>query len=195
MEVKYQAKCSPLFYQTAIATLQHKTMKKSLFHINEDLLMLQDLLEHVDDEDSQTEEILAFLEDTQKELSEKLDNYAELICELTARAEARKQRAKELTDLAKADESLARRLKTTLQLFFEQHSIKRQDTDRHRITLAKNGGKAPVIFDDTSPEDLPKHYQAIVVKPDTDAIRADLEAGKQLPFARLGERGQSIRIK
>lgn len=157
--------------------------------------MLQDLLEHIDNENSQAEEILAFLKDTQKELSKKLDNYAELICELTARASVRKQRAKELTDLAKADESLAKRLKTTLQLFFEQHNIKSQDTDRHRITLAKNGGKAPVIFDDTLPENLPKQYQVVAIKPDTDAIRADLEAGKQLPFARLGERGQSIRIK
>lgn len=170
-------------------------MKKSLFHINEDLLLLQDLLEHIDTEDGQTKEILEFLEDTQKELSEKLDNYAELICELTARAEARKQRAKELTDLAKADESLAKRLKTTLQFFFEQHNFKRQDTSRHRITLAKNGGKAPVIFDDTLPENMPEQYQITVIKPNTDAIRADLEAGKELPFASLGERGQSIRIK
>lgn len=170
-------------------------MKKTLFQISEDLEMLHDLMESIDTDEGQTVEILAYLEDTQKELSTKLDNYAEFICELTARAEARKQRAKEMTELAKADEAMVKRLKSTLQYFFEREGLKRQDTDRHRITLAKNGGKAPVLFDDTFPEDMPEKYQITVIKPNTDAIRADLEAGEELPFARLGERGQSIRVK
>lgn len=171
-------------------------MKKSLFHISEDLVMLQEMLEHVDTDSEQVNEILAFLENGQKELLHKLDNYAELICELTARSEARKQRAKEMTELAKADEALVKRLKTTLQYFFEAKGISRQDTDRHRITLAKNGGKLPVVFNDAvMPENMPEKYQITVISPNTDAIRADLEAGENLPFAKLGDRGQSLRIK
>jgi hypothetical protein len=34
-----------------------------------------------------------------------------------------------------------------------------------------------------------------VIEPDTEAIRAALDAGETLPFARLGERATSIRIK
>lgn len=172
-----------------------KTMKKTLFHISEDLLLLQDLLEGIEEGEQQTEEILNYLENTQQELSQKLDNYAELIQELEARAAARKQRAKEMTELAKADEALAKRLKSSLKLFFELHGIKRQDTDRHRITLAKNGGKAPLVMNDILPEDLPEEYQKITIAADTEAIRGALEKGADLGFAHLGDRQMSIRIK
>ena len=168
---------------------------KTLFHINEDLLMLQDLLEGIEDDDAQVEEILKYLEGTQQELNQKLDNYAELIQELHARAEVRKQRAKEMQALAKADETLASRLKNTLKLFFEMHGLKRQDTERHRITLAKNGGKAPLLMNEILPEDLPEQYRKIAVTADTEAIRNALEKGEDLGFARLGDRSTSIRIK
>lgn len=157
--------------------------------------MLQDLLEHAEGDEAQTEEILNYLEDTQQELSQKLDNYAELIQELQARAGARKQRAKEMAELAKADENLANRLKATLKLFFELHNIKRQDTDRHRITLAKNGGKAPLVLNEILPEDLPEEYQKVTITADTEAIRDALEKGIDLGFAHFGDRQMSIRIK
>ena len=52
----------------------------------------------------------------------------------------------------------------------------------------------PVVVD-VSVDGLPEEYIRLTKAPALDAIRADLEAGKELPFARFGERGNSIRIK
>ena len=40
-----------------------------------------------------------------------------------------------------------------------------------------------------------EEYTKTIVENDTDKIRADLEAGKELPFAHLEPRGESLRIK
>ncbi|NJL99732.1 MAG: hypothetical protein HC924_13475 [Synechococcaceae cyanobacterium SM2_3_2] len=52
-----------------------------------------------------------------------------------------------------------------------------------------------VITAETS--DLPEDYTQteLLVKPDKEAICEVLEQGQELPFAHLGKRGSSIRIK
>lgn len=42
---------------------------------------------------------------------------------------------------------------------------------------------------------LPEQFQRVSIEADTKAIREALEAGQQLPFAHLGDRGSSLRIK
>ena len=62
--------------------------------------------------------------------------------------------------------------------------------------IQKNGGKAPLNIDEDMPAiSLPEEYQLWDVKPNKEVIRQDLEAGKELPYARLGERGESLRLK
>lgn len=56
--------------------------------------------------------------------------------------------------------------------------------------------KAPLILDDSIPvAQLPEQFQKVSIDADTAAIRAALEAGESLEWARLGERGSSMRIK
>ncbi|AMA10730.1 siphovirus Gp157 family protein [Picosynechococcus sp. PCC 73109] len=167
----------------------------TLFEITTDIRLLEELLENANDQD-QEQTILDFLADSQTNLQEKVDNYVELIQELQARATARKERAKQLQELARSDENKARRLKTLLQTHLQSLEIKRLDTPRHRITLANNGGKAPLILrEDLNVEALPQRFQKIEL--DTTAIREAIEAGDEeaLEIAHLGQRGQSIRIK
>jgi hypothetical protein len=115
---------------------------------------------------------------------------------MLARAEARKAEAKRLLDLASIEESRAKLLKDRLKWFFETHSIRTLETARYRLSLARNGGKAPLILKDgVSPTELPEHFQKLSIDPDTTAIREALERGEQLDFAVLDERGTSIRIK
>ena len=82
-----------------------------------------------------------------------------------------------------------------LQEFFACHDLKTVETARYKLTLANNGGKAPLIVDDEFVLDLPDEYLEWSAEPDRAKIRAALEAGEVLTFARLGERGQSMRIK
>ena len=47
------------------------------------------------------------------------------------------------------------------------------------------------------PEDMPEEYriQNVTYKADDAAIRAALDAGQELPFAKLGERGTHLRVR
>ena len=162
----------------------------TLIDISTELLALNDALDALDgDSEQQTEELYAWftelLEDATEARNRKLDNYAALITELEARAEIRKQEAKRLADRARVDSNRAASLKMMLQEFFACHDLKSVETARYKLTLASNGFVL----------DLPDEYLEWSAEPDRAKIRAALEAGEVLTFARLGERGQSMRIK
>jgi hypothetical protein len=171
----------------------------TLIDISKELLALNDALDALDGEDEQAAELQAWFDELLAETTEarnaKLDNYAALIGELEARAAARRAEAARLADRARADENRAKWLKQALQDHFAQHGLKTVETARYRLTLAQNGGKAPLIVEEDKilPTQLPVRFQSVDFN--HGAIRAALEAGEQLGFARLGERGQSIRIK
>ncbi len=169
---------------------------RTLFSISDDLQQLNDLLDEVGDDAQQQELINNWLESVGNERDRKLDGYAALISEMTARAEVRKAEGRRLMELAATDENRARLLKERLKSFFQLHDLKTINTDRYRLSLAKNGGKAPLILDDSIPvTQLPERFQKVSIDPDTTAIREALEAGESLEWARIGERGESMRIK
>jgi hypothetical protein len=78
----------------------------------------------------------------------------------------------------------------------QTHNLKTVETPRYKLQLAKNGGKAPLILDESVPvAKLPERFQKVSIDPNTVAIREALESGEHLNFAQLGERGMSMRIK
>ena len=170
---------------------------RTLFSISADISQLTTLLDEIEDNDSESEQLItSWLEHLGSERDRKLDNYAALISELQARAAVRKAEAKRLSELAARDEKKAEMLKERLKFFFEINKLKTLDTPRYKLTLAKNGGKAPLIVDESiSPTELPEKFQKISIDLDKAAIRSALEAGESLDFAHLGERGSSLRIK
>jgi hypothetical protein len=115
---------------------------------------------------------------------------------MLARAEVRKAEAKRLIELASTEENRAKLLKDRLKWFFETHKVKTIETARYQLSLARNGGKAPLILKNgVLPTELPEHFQRVSIDPDTAVIREFLEGGEKLNFAVLGDRGTSIRIK
>jgi len=81
-------------------------------------------------------------------------------------------------ELASTEENRAKFLKDRLKWFFETHSIRTVETARYRLSLARNGGKAPLILKDgVLPTELPNHFQRVSIDPDTTAIREALERG------------------
>ncbi len=99
-------------------------------------------------------------------------------------------------DLAATDDNRARLLKDRLKSFFQVHNLKTVETARYKLSIAKNGGRAPLILDESIPvTELPEQFQRVSVDPNTTAIREALERGEKLDFAQLGERGTSLRIK
>jgi hypothetical protein len=182
--------------QTATYQVAQPTKNRTLFAISEDLEKLGELLDECGDDAQQRELIDSWFEQLGSERDCKLDNYCALIGEMLARVQARQAEAKRLLDLASSEENRAKLLRDRLKWFLETHNVKTLETARYRLTLAKNGGKAPLILKDgVSPTELPEHFQKLSIDPDTTAIREALERGEQLDFAVLGERGTSIRIK
>jgi hypothetical protein len=62
--------------------------------------------------------------------------------------------------------------------------------------IQKNGGKQPLIVaEDATTDNLPDQLVIVTEKPNLEAIRELLEAGKVVDGFTLGERGESLRIK
>lgn len=184
---------TPTIYNVDSPT-QHP--RRSLFNISEDLERLNELLDEVGDDTQQQELIQQWFEQLGEERDKKLDGYAALITEMTARAAVRKAEGQRLNELAASDESRARLLKDRLKVFFETHNLKTVETSRYKLQIQRNGGKAPLILDESVPANrLPEQFQRVSINPDTVEIREALERGEHLNFAALGERGTSLRIK
>lgn len=170
--------------------------KRSLFNISDDLQHLNDLLDDVGDDSEQQELIAQWFETLGEERDIKLDSYTALISEMIARADVRKAEAKRMQELAATDENRARLLRDRLKCFFQQHGLKTLETPRYKLSLTRHGGKLPMVIDESVPvAQLPKQFQRVSIDPDTAAIREALERGEHLDFARLGDRGSSMRIK
>lgn len=171
----------------------------TLYRIADDLQALDALLAEVGG-DVTDEEANAAIDAWLNELGEardrKLDGYAALIRTIEAREKVKRDEASRLTREANFESNAIDRLKRRLADVYRHMGWKSVKTDRFTITLAGHGGKQPLVFrDGFTIDDCPPEYQRVKVEPDTEKIRAALESGASLPFASLGERGSSIRIK
>ena len=143
------------------------------------------------------EELIAnTLEGVEGEIEIKLDSYGVIIIELQADIEKIDQEIKRLTTKKKTISNSIDYLKKMVMQTMGTLNTRKVKGDKFTWTIAKNGGKAPLIIDEDMPAiSLPEEYQLWDVKPNKEVIRQDLEAGKELPYARLGERGESLRLK
>ena len=174
---------------------------RTLFKITEDLDALADMLTEVGGEISDDEQgaaLEAWWQELGEERDKKIDNYCALIEELNQRATVRANESERLADLGAADQKAADRLKLRLREFLAAQGIEKLKTDRFNLTVAKNGGKAPMTIPDewrNEPAVAPEQYHRRVIRLDVDAIRTDLESGQDVPGCRIEERGTHLRIR
>lgn len=169
---------------------------RTLFDISDELQELYARLEDLGGDVTAPEverEIDAWFDALTDERDEKLDNYAALVREMEARAEARREEARRLAERSRQDADRAKYLKQRLVDFFHQHGLKTVETRRYKLTVARSGGKPPVVLK-VDPEALPQEFQRLRVDADLESIREALERGESLDFADLGERGFHLRI-
>ncbi|HYG70215.1 MAG TPA: siphovirus Gp157 family protein [Anaeromyxobacteraceae bacterium] len=175
--------------------------------------------------DEQIETILdGWLRDTQGDLSEKVDRYASLIQELRARAAVRANEAQRIADRARVDENAAKKLTERLLVFMQAFGKKTIEGLRYRTSIVGNGGKQPLeIVEGTAATDVPLRFRKVTItisapnatlldivesyvapaceayaveqEIDKARVRAALEAGEVLPFAKLNDRGVRLSIK
>jgi len=167
---------------------------KTLLGITEDMEALDALLMDANGDlsDPTVEAAIAKWEsELEGDLKAKLDNYALLISELDRRSEARKTESKRLADRAKVDANSADALRDRLLHVFKTKGLKPVETERFKIGVAKNGGKAPLVIDG----DVPAAFMKMILEPDKELIRRSLEDGKEFAWAHIGERGDRISIR
>ena len=169
--------------------------KRTLFSIGDDLEHLNNLLDECGDDAEQINLINDWFLTLGEERDRKLDNYVSLISEMQGRAAIRKSESQRLLELSAFDELRAKQLKDRLKVFFEQHDIRKIDTQRYRLSLCNNSSRPLVVDPNIATTDLPEKYQKVSIEANTTTIREDLKAGVELPFARLGDAGKHIRIK
>ena len=165
----------------------------TLYDLN---VQMQTILEMAEDDELDPQLIADTLEGLEGEVEDKLDSYGIVMNELYMDIEKITVEIKRLTDAKKRISNNIDRMKAAVKASMDLMGKKKVQGNHFTWQIQKNGGKAPLIIDEDMPAiSLPEEYQLWDVKLNKEAIRQDLEAGKELPYARLGERGESLRLK
>lgn len=173
--------------------------RATLYDLVGELATLEAAIDQLEEQGAAAEavvdELYTHLIQTDGRLSEKLEGYAALIKNADAYAAMLKNEEANLAAKRKVAENRAQRLRTAVQQAMTTLGLTRQEAGRFEFRLQSNGGKLPVVFDpEVRPEARPSEYWRVEIKDDVDAIRAALEAGEELPGARLGDRGVHLRL-
>lgn len=144
-------------------------------------------------EDADDEVIQDTLEGVAGEIEVKSEGYVAIINRLDMEIDACKKQRDMWVHNLKVRENAMNRLKTRLSEAMVQLGKDEIKAGANTIKLTNNGGQLPIMYT----ADVPKEYikTTIVEEKDTEKIRQALNEGKDLGFAKFGERGKHIRIK
>jgi len=129
------------------------------------------------------------------DLAAKVDGYGYLVAKLEGEAATFDGEAKRLAAHATTRKNSAKRLKENLLFVLQSRGDKTVAGKAFSASVTPNGGKVPVIIDVDSMESLPEWARTAQWVPNMERLREDLESGRKLTFAHLGERGQHLRLK
>lgn len=163
-----------------------------LYELSEDYLQV---LEMMDDDTWDEQTVLDTLEGVEGEFEYKAESMAKIIRSFRAKAEAAKAEAERILARAKSFERSEGFFKDAL--FQNMKAVNKQKikTALFTISIAKNGGKAPLVITGTL-DDIPGKYLIPQdPKPNNDAIRAMLEEKGVCDWAHLEPRGEHLGIQ
>lgn len=151
-----------------------------------------ELLEMLEEDDGTDEQIIRdTLEGIDGELEIKADNYAKIIRELSEEAKKFETEKRRLEERQTTLENRVKILKDSLFCAMKETGKTKFKTDLFSFGIQRNGGAQPIeIVPDTY---IPPQYCRM--EPDNAKIREALNAGERLPFAKLVERGEHLRIR
>lgn len=147
------------------------------------------------DEEIDEQAILDTLEGIEMQFEDKADNYAKIIKNINSDIVAIKEESDRLQARRTALENKSRWLKDTLEANMKQLGKTKFKTALFSFNIQKNGGVQPLIIDEPIVQQIPNAY--LIEQdpiPNKDKIRQLLET-KQVPWAHLEPRGESLRIR
>ena len=159
-------------------------------------VQMQEILDMAESGEFDEDLIANTLEGVEGEIEVKLDSYGVIVNELMTDVAKIDQEIKRLTAKKKTISGSIDYLKNMVTQTMNTMNTKKVKGEKFTWSIAKNGGKAPVIIKEgTNILSVPEAFQDWDVKFDKTAIREALESGKTLDFAYLGERGESLRLR
>lgn len=159
-------------------------------------IQFQTILEMAEDGEIDMDVVNGSLECVESDIEQKLDSYGVVINELSNDIENIEKEIKRLTERKRTIDNNITRMKGAIKAAMDAIGKKKIQGDKFTWTIAKNGGKRPVVFKEGyNILSIPEQFQDWTVKPDRELIREALENGEELDFATLGERGESLRLK
>jgi len=141
-----------------------------------------EILSMLEDPDADEEIIRDTLESLQGDIEDKAEGYGMIIAQLNAEAEMLMVESVRLSKRAKTALNNADRLKKRLQAALTEMQLKKLKTNHFNFTVRKNAASVVLIADIEIPDE---YLVAQDPKVDKAKIKADLQAGKDLPFAKL----------
>lgn len=178
----------------------------SLFTIGDDFIALNDLLAELEltpDPARVEGELNPLLEamfaEVEGNQAAKCDGYINLIRAVEGDAAVMESEAAEYAAKGKARRGRAEFLKKQLYEYMIRTKQTKVQTDKGRVlSIQNNGGHPGVDYDLMDVDDvnaLPDRFKEVKTTMDTQAVKAALDAGESLEFARLKPRGTHLRIK
>ena len=165
-------------------------MENTLFDLVGEFLELKEMFTDPDIDPQIIEDTLAGVEGA---IEVKAEGYVKVLKCLTAEKEICKMQEEEWKRKKQIREKNEKRLKEALKnAMIATGKEEINAGDAIKIKLVKNGGKLPLEYEE---EFVPDNYKRVVYETDTDKIRKALDDGKELGWARYGERGKHIMIK
>lgn len=161
----------------------------TLYELTEELLQIIDIAE----EDGEDEALIGSWEAVSGEFDDKVEAYCKVITQLDADAQALKSEEKRLSERRKRIEKRTDWMRQKVKEYMTAVGKRKAGGTLFTASIKTNGGVLPLIVEGKA-ADLPAEFQRVVYEADNGAIRDALEAGRELPFAHFGERGESLKI-
>jgi hypothetical protein len=155
----------------------------------------QILLEQLYDSEVPEDILLDTLDSIEAVIEEKADSYAKILRQFDADIENIKAEENRLKQRRIALEGRKDFLKSNLFTAMKAVGLTKIKTPLFTVNIQKNGGKAPLVITAKTTDELPTEFVIAKVEPNKEYIREYLEAGNELPFAYIGEQGESLRIR
>lgn len=152
----------------------------------------QGVFEMLCDPEVPEDAVLDTIEMIEADMDLKADSYAKIMKTMDGDISIINAEIKRLQERKAALESRKNWLKSGLEHMMRATGRVKFKTALFSFNIQKNGGVCPVLFSEDEP--VPAEWLK-PGDPDTAKIRKHLEAGNTLPFAALGERGESLRIR
>jgi hypothetical protein len=161
---------------------------------------IQEILDDPMFDDTDAAAVAQMFDAVNAELTHKVDAIAAVINELTGRAEAKTIEARRLRDAATACSNKASRLKNYARSVMDALGTESVKGEAYELKIVRNGGIGSLsLDDDVTPEWLEangyEQFVSTVKEVANPAIRAAIQSGEDIPFARILPPGTRLDVR